>query len=164
MSALEQLARDLHERVDALDRALATGDVAVDVQDGELHVRRLPGADRPATTTALAAHIASRLPQVDLAGDPDRRRRVDSLQRRAHARARRTPTPAGCTNTATPRCSRTPATSATPAWARPARIDPQVAWLVLLPTDSRTRWTNKRGPVTPSMKRSESSTAKYWTE
>src|SRR5206468_2798059 len=34
---------------------------SVDVQDGELHVRRLPGAERPETTTALAAHIASRL-------------------------------------------------------------------------------------------------------
>lgn len=64
---LEQLARDLDERVGALDHALATGDVAVDVQDGELHVRRLPGAERPTATTALAAHIASRLPQVDLA-------------------------------------------------------------------------------------------------
>ncbi|MDX6719089.1 MAG: hypothetical protein QOJ63_1343 [Solirubrobacteraceae bacterium] len=64
---LEQLARDVDERVTALDRALATGDVAVDIQDGELHVRRLPGAERPATTTALAAHIANRLPQVDLA-------------------------------------------------------------------------------------------------
>lgn len=64
---LDQFARDLDERVGTLDRALATGDVAVDVQDGELHVRRLPGAERPTTTTALAAHIASRLPQVDLA-------------------------------------------------------------------------------------------------
>ncbi|MDX6682218.1 MAG: hypothetical protein QOG94_2257 [Solirubrobacteraceae bacterium] len=63
----ELLARDLDERVTALDRALATGDVAVDVQDGELHVRRLPGAERPERTTALAAHIASRVPQVDLA-------------------------------------------------------------------------------------------------
>lgn len=34
---------------------------------GELHLRRLPGAERPDTTTALAAHIASRLPQADLA-------------------------------------------------------------------------------------------------
>ena len=64
---LEQLARDVDDRVAALDCALATGDVAVDVQDGELHVRRLPGAERPAATTALAAHIAGRLPQVDLA-------------------------------------------------------------------------------------------------
>lgn len=65
---LERLGRDLDERVAALvDRALASGDVAVEVQDDELHVRRLPGAERPATTTALAAHIASRLPQVDLA-------------------------------------------------------------------------------------------------
>jgi hypothetical protein len=64
---LEQLAGDVDERVTALDRALATGDVAVEIEDGELHVRRLPGAERPATTTALAAHIASRLPQVDLA-------------------------------------------------------------------------------------------------
>ncbi len=60
---LEQLSRDIYERAAALDRALATGDVAVDVQDGELHVRRLPGAERPDTTTALAAHIASRLPR-----------------------------------------------------------------------------------------------------
>ena len=64
---LEQLAHDVDERVAALDRALATGDVAVDVQEGELHVRRLPGAERPAATTALAAQIAGRLPQVDLA-------------------------------------------------------------------------------------------------
>jgi hypothetical protein len=35
----------------------------LDVQDGELHVRRLPGAKRSDTTS----HIASRLPQVDLA-------------------------------------------------------------------------------------------------
>jgi hypothetical protein len=60
---LEQLALDVDERVAALDRALATGDVAVDVQDGELHVRRLPSAERPAATTALAAHVAGRLPQ-----------------------------------------------------------------------------------------------------
>jgi len=36
-------------------------------QDGELHVRRLPGAEQPATTTALAREIAARLPQIDLA-------------------------------------------------------------------------------------------------
>lgn len=64
---LAQLAADIDERVAALDRALTDGDVAVDVQDGELHVRRLPGAERPATTTALAREIAARLPQIDLA-------------------------------------------------------------------------------------------------
>lgn len=37
------------------------------MQDGELHVRRLPGAERPAATTALAREIAARLPQIDLA-------------------------------------------------------------------------------------------------
>ena len=64
---LAQLAADIDERVADLDRALTDGDVAVDVQDGELHVRRLPGAERPATTTALAREIAARLPQIDLA-------------------------------------------------------------------------------------------------
>ena len=79
---LEQLARDVDERVAALDRALAAGDIAVDVQDGELHVRRLPGAERPAATTALAAHIAGRLPcrRSTSPTSTHRRRCVDGLQ------------------------------------------------------------------------------------
>ena len=40
-------------------------------------------------------------------------------------RTARHPASHGYTSTAPPRCSRTPATSATPAWAKAARIDPQ---------------------------------------
>jgi TnpA family transposase len=64
---LEQLSGDVDERVAALDRVLATGQVAVDSDDGDLHVRRLPGIERPEPTSALAAEIAWRLPDIDLA-------------------------------------------------------------------------------------------------
>src|SRR4051794_12761570 len=46
---------------------MASGHIAVDVDGGELHVRRLPGLERPEPTSALAAAIAARLPDVDLA-------------------------------------------------------------------------------------------------
>jgi acetylornithine deacetylase/succinyl-diaminopimelate desuccinylase-like protein len=61
---LEQLGADIDAQTAALDRVLASGHVGVDLDDGELHVRRLPGLERPEPTSALASDIASRLPEV----------------------------------------------------------------------------------------------------
>jgi hypothetical protein len=64
---LEQLGADVDERVAVLDRVLASGHVGVDLDGGELHVRRLSGLERPEPTSALAADIAGRVSEIDLA-------------------------------------------------------------------------------------------------
>jgi hypothetical protein len=125
---LEQLGRDIYERAAALDRALATGDVAVTSRTESYTSADCPAPNARYDDRARSAHRqpTTTVDLADILIDVDAWSAFSDEP--THARG------------ATPRQSRLhehryaallahAATSPTPAWARPRRIDSQqLAW------------------------------------